>query len=117
MRTILTGLIVLALGSASVAAAEKPLAVPTDPRAKYTVVDIKMGADGNIEIVTHRIGPSGESYSKRLVNCRINKFKYLGDGDTIAEMNASKPSPNMSPLVEGSISDYVVKYACANKPK
>lgn len=102
-----------ALFVASMAAhsAETPLIVPTDAKAQYTILEIG-GKFPNRTIVTKRVGSSGTSYSKRLYNCSNNTVKYLGTGDTLAEMANSKPNPNMAPIVSQSIADYVGRQAC-----
>ena len=92
-------------------AAEKALSVPTDAKAKYTILETG-GKWPNRTIVTKRVGPSGSSYSTRLYNCSNNTVKYLGTGDTPAEMARSKPDPGMAPIVSQSIADYVGRQAC-----
>ena len=93
-----------------------PLKVPADPYASYEVIDINQRSDGMIEIVTKRTGKSGTSYSKRLVNCQNQTAKYLGDGDTLEQMEKSKASPRMGPLVEGSSTHAAAMYACSYGP-
>ena len=40
-------------------------------------------------------------------------FRYLGEGDTLEEARRPAPNPGrMSPLVDGSISDRIVRFAC-----
>ena len=97
--------------AANVTAAEVPLAVPSDPKAQFLVLQ-KGGQGSERTIVTKRVGSSGTSYSKRLYNCKAETVKYLGSGDTIAAMNSSKPDPTMAPIVSGSIAYYVGKEAC-----
>lgn len=104
-------LFVLVLSSSATFAAEKALHVPTDAKAKYTILEIG-GKWPNRTIVTKRVGSSGTSYSKRLYNCSNNTVKYLGTGDTPAEMAQSKPDPHMAPIVSRSIADYVGREAC-----
>ncbi len=86
--------------------------VPTDPNARYTVVEVRKLGAGKAEITTKRDGPSGTSYARRLVDCPSKRFRYLGEGDTLEEMESSRPSPNMALLVAGSISYHVSRYAC-----
>ena len=92
-------------------AAEKAMSVPTDAKAKYTILEIE-GKLPNRTIVTKRVGPSGTSYSKRIYNCSNKTVKYLGTGDSLAEMARSKPDSNMAPIVSQSIADYVGRQAC-----
>ncbi|MBX8528524.1 hypothetical protein K5D32_02555 [Pseudomonas cichorii] len=94
-----------------VIAAEAPLNVPSDTKASYFVLE--RDTKGNErKIITKRVGPSGTSYSQRLVNCPAHTAKYLGDGDTLDAMRASKPDANMGPIVQGSITFYVAEAAC-----
>jgi hypothetical protein len=99
------------LVSASALAAEIPLSVPSDPNAKFFVLE-KGGTGSERTIVTKRVGPGGTSYSKRLYNCSNGTVKYLGSGGSLAEMASSKPHANMGPIVTGSIAYYVGIEAC-----
>jgi len=92
-------------------AAEKDLAIPTDARAKYTILEIG-GKWPDRSIVTKRVGSSGTSYSKRIYSCSNNTVKYLGSGDSLTEMRRSNPDPKMAPIVQRSIADYVGREAC-----
>jgi len=65
----------------------KKLHVPSDPNADYFLLEA-LPLGNNLSVVTRRIGPSGESFSKREIDCKTTKFRYLGDGDTIEQMNA-----------------------------
>jgi hypothetical protein len=109
MRTILA--IGLLLISSSASSAEKTISVPSDAKAQYSVLEIG-GKWPKRTIVTKRFGPSGTSYSKRLYDCSNNTVKYLGNGDSLAEMGKSKPDPNMGPIVPQSIAYYVGQHAC-----
>lgn len=100
-----------AIASSTVGAAEVPLSVPSDSKAQFFVLE-KGGNGDQRTIVTKRVGSSGTSYSRRLYNCKDATVKYLGTGDSIAAMNASKPDPNMGPIVTGSIAYYVGREAC-----
>ncbi|WP_437883526.1 hypothetical protein [Pseudomonas sp. LRF_L74] len=101
----------LLLTAGSAIAAETPLAVPSDTKASYTILE--RDTKGNErKITTKRVGPSGTSYSQRLYNCSANTVKYLGDGDTLEEMKASKPDDKMAPIVQGAIAYYVGQAAC-----
>jgi hypothetical protein len=103
--------LLLALASTAALAAETPLAVPSDPKARFFVLE-KAGKGAERTIVTKRVGPSGTSYSRRLYNCSNSTVKYLGNGDTLEDMKKSRPDPNMGPIVQGSIAYYVGLEAC-----
>lgn len=110
---VLHGLAAVALiASASAYAQGSPLDVPSDAKATYYVLQ-KSGAGPLRKIVTHRRGPSGESFSTREYDCKRDLVRYLGTGDTLAEMKASKPDKAMSPIVTGSIAYYVGIKACS----
>ena len=104
-------LLILVSTSSSTFAAERPLVVPTDAKARYTILEIG-GNYPNKTIVTRRVGSSGTTYSRRIYDCSTRMVKYLGSGDTVAEMNSSRPDPRMAPIVERSIADYVGREAC-----
>lgn len=82
--------------------------------ANYELLELSNRVDGMVEITTKRQGKSGESYSKRLVDCNKWTAKYLGDGDSLEKMKASKPDAEMWPLTKGSISSHIAAYACKN---
>lgn len=105
--------VLLALGSVISfnALATGTVSVPTDPKASYVVLDKSRSGD-MATITTKREGPSGSSYSKRLYDCKAGTVKYLGDGDTLEQMNSSAPDPNMAPIVEKSIAYYIGQRAC-----
>ena len=97
--------------STAAAAAEYQLPIPSDPKAQYAVLE-KGGTKDMPTIVTKRTGSSGTSYSKRVFDCKAATVKYLGTGDSLEKMVASRPDPNMAPLVEGSIAYYQWRHAC-----
>lgn len=90
----------------------EPLAVPSDQKAKYFVIGMDKRTDGMVEISTRREGPSGNSFAIRLVQCEPLRFGYIAEGDSIADL-VRDPSPKLTELVTGSISDVVAKLACA----
>lgn len=106
-RIVLIGIFV----ATSALAKEMPLSVPSDSKAKFFILE-KSGKGAQRTIVTKRVGSSGASYSKRLYNCNNSTVKYLGTGDSLTEMAASKADPNMAPIVPGSIAYYVGIEAC-----
>lgn len=85
--------------------------IPTDSKAKYTIIDKSLNGS-MATITTMREGPSGTSYSQRLYDCTSWTVKYLGDGDTLEQMKASKPDEGMSPIVDNSIAYYIGQRAC-----
>ncbi|WP_040903933.1 hypothetical protein [Yokenella regensburgei] len=87
------------------------VSVPTDTKASYTILDKTRNGD-IATITTKREGPSGVSYSKRQYDCNAWTVKYLGDGESIEQMNSSAPDPNMAPIVDRSIAYYIGQKAC-----
>jgi hypothetical protein len=91
-----------------------PFDVPSDSRAKYYLLNVAPGESGNIVATTRREGPSGTTYSRREINCDAQTFRYIGEGDTLEQAKQPAPNPGeMSPLVDGSISDVAVKFSCS----
>lgn len=90
----------------------EPLAIPSDPRANYYVTAMAKRTDGMIEVSTRREGPSGNSFAIRLIQCEPLRFGYISEGDTEADL-VRDPSPKLTDLLIGSISDVVAKHACA----
>ena len=123
---IFAGGALLSLLFAPHANAEQVISIPTDPSAKYTLVEVVRRPDNLVEVTSRRDGKSGTSYAKRLVDCENARFVYLGDGDTVEEMRENenmwkeraasegKPFPDMAGLTPGSISTYVSEYGCRN---
>lgn len=102
--------VVMALMSFSAMSATT-VSIPTDSKAKYTIID-KTTNGTMATITTMREGPSGVSYSQRLYDCAAWTVKYLGDGDTLEQMKASKPDESMSSIVDNSIAYYIGQRAC-----
>jgi len=92
----------------------QPLSVASDASAKYFVTGIDRRTDGLVEISTRREGSSGTSFAIRLVQCDPLRFGYIAESDTEAEL-VRDPSPQLTELVAGSVSDVVAKHACANQ--
>lgn len=91
------------------------LYVPSDPGATFIVLEIiKIPPDDRLrEITTKRIGRGGRiNYSRRLYDCLYSQFKYLGSGESLSAMAASKPDAKLSSIMTGSIVDYVGREAC-----
>lgn len=104
------------LAAASVAnGAERVVHVPTDAQARYAILSVSTMRNGNLEVVTRRNGPSGESFSRREINCDQMTFRYTGEGDSLAELSSPYSKGAMGPLTEGSISTYVARAACRRR--
>ncbi|MBP0447283.1 hypothetical protein J8J14_21150 [Roseomonas sp. SSH11] len=111
MRTLLPSAALLLLSAHATA---QPVAVPSDPRAKYEALAVTRKPNGLVEILTRRDGPSGISFSIREIDCRANRFRYLGEGDTREQAERRTKRDTMGPLTEQSISTYISQFACRN---
>jgi len=100
--------------SVSAALAETEVRVPSDPSARYFVLELTSVGEEAFEIITRREGSSGTSYALRRVTCNPYLFGYMAEGDTLANLDDRDPDPMMSVLVAGSISDVISTYACQN---
>lgn len=110
-KFLVVALLAVASSAGAQVAIGKPYKIESDPSATY--YNLEMGGSGKLRtIVTRREGKSGTSFAKREVDCAARTFRYLGDGDSLDAMKASKPSPSMGPLTERSISSYVADQAC-----
>lgn len=110
MRVLLLVCVTVATPAAVLA---QPIPVPSDSKAEYTALQVTPKPNGLVEILSQRVGPSGISFAMREVNCRTNRARYIGEGDTRAEaMRRKNPPWEMGPLFEGSISWHVSQFAC-----
>lgn len=89
--------------------------VPSDAGASYELVSLRNAGPTHVIIVTHRSGPSGESYSRRMVNCSNLSSKYTGDGNSLSEMEASSGRIEMASWEAGPISKDISRYACHHR--
>ena len=94
--------------------AEETITVPSDPGVGYFVVELSSPGQSLAHIITRREGRSGTSYANREVNCPNLTFRYLGEGDTLEEArDTTYADKKFGPLVDGSISDVISRYACS----
>lgn len=98
--------------------ADATIEVPTDLRAQYFLIQTGLLPNGNVVVTSRREGPSGVSYARRECACRTDRFRYLGEGDTLEKtMRSKSPPEKMADLFKtgdglGSISYHVCQYAC-----
>jgi hypothetical protein len=91
-----------------------PVSVPSDPRASYWIISKNKMANGNLEVLTRRSGPSGESYSRREIDCGAGTVRYIGEGDTLDEAKQDSPNPGeMTPPLSESITGVITAAACS----
>ena len=89
------------------------ISAPSDPGARYRILEIESLPNGNLEVVSRRDGPSGTSFARREIDCVAYAFRYLGEGDTRDEAMLDRSSQNMGPLTGSSASSDVANAACA----
>jgi hypothetical protein len=89
------------------------IAAPSDPNASYRILKISKMSNGNIEVISRRDGTSGTSYARREIDCNAYKYRYLGEGDALAEAEQDSSNiGNMSELTGTSASSDVANAAC-----
>lgn len=100
-------------GVAAAPLAGKEFRIPSDTKARWGLIDIKQDPSGSM-IFTHRVGPSGTTYSIRQYNCVSQRVRYVSTGETIAEMRTSKADAQMSEIQPRSIAYYLGRLACTD---
>ena len=91
--------------------------VPSDPRAAYFLESLKGCDDGMIIVLNRRLAPRDEkgkrevSYACRAILPEEGIFKYLGEGESLQEVEAQKRESRWVPLIAGSISADVCRFA------
>lgn len=94
--------------------------VPTDKTSAYVALSIVHRPAGVVEVITERSsdrGDKGHFFTIRDCDCRMSKYRILGQGKTMEEARRRYPSDGSSELVEGSVSYAICTYACASKPQ
>lgn len=108
-----TVLTLLAVAAPSWADRPRRIFVPSDSKAAYYILENTSTGGSRRIVVTQRDGPSGRSYARREIDCRTQSYRYLGEGDTLQDAQRDGPRSQMGPTVAGSISDVVLRTACA----
>lgn len=113
---------VIAATTATSASANDKFTIPTDPDVTYTVIHKAKVGDSAVLATIRNSKIGGISMSSRLFNCTTGTFKYLADEDGaensdrfMQKHNAAMDNLNesgMSPVSSGSISSYLLGYAC-----
>lgn len=89
-----------------------PISVPPVPKAQYYLLE-RSGSAARPTILTKFVGPGMTSYSKLEVDCGSRTYRYLGSGNTRAEVENSTPQRSLRAIVVGNVEDYLVRAACA----
>lgn len=112
MARIVVGLTCLMLLSAPATAA--PLHVPSDPTAKYLLLEAWDGA-GWTALLVKREGPGGTRFFRRSYQCLTRTVSYGGDGDTMQALRASKGGPFRVRISNGSVDHDLWIEACSRQ--
>lgn len=97
-------------------AREVEIPVPSDPNARYYLLNLVPMDGATLQIESRREGTSGISFSVRLVDCAAGTYDAIYsayDGEPRSEVfPILDASPNMGLLTDQSISWYVSRFAC-----
>jgi hypothetical protein len=114
MNTYLRRLLVATamIACTGVWAADTPIDIKTDLKGQYFIVE-KGGTPDKPTLSVKRAAPNNYNhYVKRLFDCKARTVQYLGEGETLEEMNKPMNGEKMTPIVEGSIPDQLAAIAC-----
>jgi hypothetical protein len=78
--------LLLFVTTAVLAADIREIEVPSDSEAKYALLGKRVDALSNVILLTVRVGSDGTRYEMRQFNCQEQKFKYLGKGRTLEDL-------------------------------
>lgn len=99
------------LGALPTLAEDTPIDIKTDIKGQYLLVE-KGGNAANPTLVVKRTGLGNDHFVKREFDCAAHTVRYLGEGETLEEMNTALPEKEVSPIGEGSIPDQLSKLVC-----
>jgi hypothetical protein len=109
MRGLIVSLSCLVAMTAS--AAEDTLAVPSDPTAKYIVLE-RHRYPGAAMLLIRREGPSGTTYFQRYYRCQDRTVTFYGDGDSLQALRRSRYGASGVLVAEGTIGHDLLTAAC-----
>jgi hypothetical protein len=95
----------------SALADEYPLAIDSDIKAEYFVVE-KAGTPEQPTLLLKRVRAGATSYSKRLFDCAGVSYRHLGSGESVEAVAESRPDDELVPAKEGTIAYQLWKHAC-----
>jgi len=101
-------------GVLSAAADDTPINIQTDIEGQYFLVE-EGGSFSMPTLVVKRVAPDTTHYIKREFDCDARTVRYLGEGESLEEMQASQPDSEASPIVKGSIPDQLIRRVCPGK--
>ena len=103
-KTVLMLAMAGSLGTLSALADEIPIDIQTDLEGQYFIVE-KGGSADKPTMVVKRAAPGYTDYIKREFDCAAHTVRYLGEGESLEEINAAQPGVEAHPIKERSISD------------
>ena len=98
----------------SAMAEEVPIHIKTDLKGEFFIVE-KGGTPQRPTLIVKNTGPGFTNYIKREFDCEAHTMRYLGDGESLDAIAASKPELEMREIREGSISDQLARQVCPKK--
>jgi hypothetical protein len=99
------------LGPLSAVADDTPIDIKTDVQGQYFLVE-QAGTAANPTLVVKRAQPGYNHYIKREFDCAAHTVRFLGEGESLDEMNAAQPDAEASPIKEGTIPDQLSRLVC-----
>jgi len=94
------------------AAEEETLDVPSDPTAKYFILEYRGGA-GWTGLLIRKVVGTEVSYFQRDFDCQQHTVNYYGSGDSLQAVRNSKSGPFRMRIAEGSVDHDLWIEACA----
>jgi hypothetical protein len=100
------------LGALSALAEDTPIDIQTDIEGQYFLVE-EGGSFSKPTLVVKRVTPDATThYIKREFDCDARSVRYLGEGESLEEMAASRLESEASPINAGSIPDQLARLVC-----
>jgi hypothetical protein len=113
-NTILISVLAGSLVALSATAGDTPIKLKTDLEGQYFLVE-QGGTANNPILVVKRDDAGYEYYIKREFDCAARTVRYLGEGESLEEMDAAPPAAEASPIEEGTIPAQLVRLACPSR--
>ena len=88
--------------------------VASDPKAKRDVSYVRRMPAGTVQLLSKRVGPSGTLWTLREVRTNGPEWRYLAEGETLAELSANlvvRKREEFCGTVEDSIADVTARHA------
>lgn len=99
------------LMSLAASATGAPLAISSDPTAKYFLLEDRGGA-GWVTLLIERVGPGGVRYFWRGYDCRDRTVNYAGEADSLQALRHSKTGPFRVRVADGTVDHDLWIEAC-----